>query len=371
MGMDQKALESLVSKNELVQIRPNPIVHNTIELGLDEFYAFLLSTAGTLIVSLFSTQVWLLSIIGPLSEKPGFFIRHIYHAHQSHKARMGSFGHCLKKEMKRALRVLAVDIVFHDSIYMILAAVLLKMTGLHPGFISVISFCAAIPFAATFQYVAEEILHMLHMGVLHLNGLKWETYYESRFFFIGDEKAVLNKFRKEFGLKERQSGVYIDQYLVSSSWLAENHEPFMRMRSLHMDSDSKKSRHALEMGFRTLKRVSPPADQYNYHFIKKEKGQCLVGGKKDGVWKELPAYFRKKVQKVVKGVSFSRLTYHDKELSVSVDRLSKASKVKVIEVKVYKDIVLLMRAMQFLNRLYPVVETTLPKERFVDSLKSI
>lgn len=369
MGFDQKVLENLVSKSELVQVQPNPIVHNTIELGLDEFFAFLLSTIGTIIVSYFSSTVWLLSIVGPLSEKPGFFVRHGYHAYQAYKAKKGSFRYCLKRELKKACRILMVDILFHDSMYAILAAILLKATALHPGFISVIAFCSAIPFAAAFQYAAEEGLHFLHKEVLRWQGLKWETYYESRFFFMGDEKKVLDKVRKEFSLTKRQSGMYVDEYLGSEGWLAQNHEPFRRLRSLRMDS--RQYRNRLEIGFRVMKRVNPAASQYNYHFIKKEKGWYGVGGGKKPSWKELPRHLRTRAKKVQKGVSFSRLTYHNEELSVSVDRLKKASRVKVIEVKVYKDVALLMQAMQFLNRLYPVVETTLPKERFVDSLRSI
>ncbi len=71
-----------------------------------------------------------------------------------------------------------------------------------------------------------------------------------------------------------------------------------------------------------------------------------------------------KSKSVLKKINFQRISANNKDLLVSVDNIKEDKSYYILEMKVYEDVKLLMKAMRFVMREFPVVQTTHSKSDF-------
>jgi len=71
-----------------------------------------------------------------------------------------------------------------------------------------------------------------------------------------------------------------------------------------------------------------------------------------------------KSKEIIKKVNFQRISANSNVLLVSVDNIKENNPYYVLELKVYEDVKLLMKAMRFVMREFPVVQTTHSKLEF-------
>ncbi len=371
-GALHNTLQTLAGEHKLLAVTPNVVTKNTKELGLDELVSLVFSTGGTCAASFLTSNPSVLSMVGPVSEKPAFFLRHFWEAYKTYqeakkKGENPSVWEVLKPELTATARTLWMDLMFHDSTYVALAYTLMHGSHINPSILSVISFLAAIPVAAALEVGAESLLHKTLKQITRRQGVSWETYAESRFLYTGDANALQQDLQKKFGLKEEKESNYHDHYLEHRLLSLAERNVLARKRNI----TGTHARSSLEMTFTTTSKISPDDSQFNYFITHKEKGQIVVPESKD--WHNtLPYLVRKTVHpRITQEVCFRRKTTHDDELSVCVDTLPLLSGVQVIELKVYKDIEKLTAALDYVNTHYHGFETTLPKSELLETVKLI
>ena len=365
-------LQTLAGEHKLLTVTPNAVKKNTMELGIDELVSLVFSTGGTFAASFATSNPSILSMVGPVSEKPAFFLRHFWEAYKTYqeakkKGENPLVWEVLKPELLATARTLWMDLTFHDSTYIALAYTLMQGSRINPSILSVIAFLAAIPVAAALEVGAETALHKTLKRITSTQGISWETYAESRFLYTGNADEIQQDLQKKFGLHEEKESNYHDQYVEHRLLPLAERTVLARKRNI----TGPHARSSLEMIFTTTSKISPDDSQFNYFITHKEKGLIVVPDSKD--WHNtLPYLVKKTVYPLIrKDVRFRRKTTHDDELSVCVDTLPSLPGVTVVELKVYKDIEKLTTALDYINTHYHGFETTLPKSELLEFVKHI
>ena len=368
--MEGAHLDRLLNGRKLIAITPNPVLKNAEQLGLDELVSYFFSTGGTLVASGFTSNPMILAGIGPLSEKPAFFLRHLYEAKKSFnaakaKGEEATFRDHLVPEMKSAAKSLWMDVAFHDSSYFAFASVLMSTSTAPPALLATVAFMAAVPAAAVLETCAEGLLHRGLKGFTARSGVEWETYLESRFLYDGDAEALQSDLAKRYGLQSELKGEYHDYYLKNRLLSLAERNVLARKRKISGDVP----RDSVEMVFTTTQKISPDDSEHNYFVTRKEKGKFVI--EDSPAWHvSLPYLLRRSItREVEKPIDFSRRTFHDSELSVCVDTLPESP--RVIEVKVFDDRDKLVDALLYLKGRYDVLGTTLPKSELVSIVRNI
>jgi hypothetical protein len=345
--------------------------------GRDELIALFISTIGTVIFGYFFMSKIVLSLVGPVVEKIGFFPGHIAEAKQLYKTtdpvKRKSKLYYFKKAVKGGSMSLLEDLLVHDPIYIILMYLGLTFYPQTPLWIlAALSFIIAVVLVSGGEVLYTEIRYIAFKRNLKKMGCRIEDYYEARFLIStkttpGD---ISTKIAKQFNLNRMRSVSYSDQYIENNLPSFSGRKPLMRIRAV--SGKNQKKRKSIQIVFVKPNEASMGSlDQYRYFPIKKDKVYYEIrspinelrelGNNKFG------RFAKKYSVKLDKKITFSRDIMKGGELLISIDKLQD-KEYFIVELKVFSDVNLLIKAMKYIMNEFSVIQTTMPKSEI--SLKS-
>lgn len=339
--------------------------------GRDESIALIISVVFTSIISIFVSSAVLLAIAGPLVEKIGFFPAHFKEAYSRYlatpKKERKSLSYYFRDAVKNGSTSLIEDILVHDPLYAVLMFGGLIFYPASPVWLlSGASFVIAVFLVAALEIWYTELKYSLFKNNAKKAGFKVHHYYESRFMLSSkkDPNEVLEKISKRFKLNERKNLEYHDLYLDSKLSFYSGRKPRLRLRQRSIPEGGWMQ--TVQMIYTRPREVINSLDQYRYFPNKREKiyfelKQKMPSKIEDIKDKEIKKYLTKiKAGKDSYKVEFKRKIVHNDELMVSADQLPNKD-FYFIEIKTYQDIGLLLEAMKYVMKEFPVVQTTQSK----------
>jgi len=360
-----------------IKIPKNPYWKVLKRFGTDELIAMFINIIGTVIISFFTTARIILSIAGPIVEKIGFFPMHFKEAWTIYKTtpkrQRRKFSHYFKKAVKGGLTSLTEDLLIHDPFYILFMFVGLTIYPKVPiWLLAGASFIIAVFVVSGLEVLFREYQYWDFKRRMKKAGFETETYYEARFFISSkqDYKELLERFAREFNLTKVKPLVYDDTYFEHDFPKFSRREPKVRIRKRTHESETGWLQTAQVVYTVTREERPSKIEQYRFFPTKKEKIYYLLNQKTPKSIKEIKNSKIRKMLRPVhdelpkKYVKFNRYIAHNNELLVSTDKISGKRGFYLVELKVYKDVKLLMEAMRFLMREFPVVQTTHAKITF-------
>jgi hypothetical protein len=338
--------------------------------GRDEAIAMVINVMGTAIAGMFSVSVLFLSIIGPIIEKIGFFPAHLTEAWKIYKTtpkdQRESLFFYLKKALKSGSISLAEDVFVHDPVYIALMFIGLNIyQGTPPWLLSVVSFIVAVIAVAFIEVGITEGRYLLFKWRAKRAGFGFESYFESRFLInsSADPDVSMELLSSRFELNTMYEMTYGDVYYDNKfPEYSDRTAKFRMRRRTNEHNDLICS--AQIVYTRAAEICENKFDQCRFFPIKKDKIYFAVTDPNTTIPNEIKKSAREFLCKhnidlenkhVVK---FTRVVAYNKNLLISADRVRGSRNFYLIEVKVYKDIRLLMQAMRFIMKELPVLQTT-------------
>jgi hypothetical protein len=366
-----------VLSEEPIALPGSPFWNVFKRFGADELISMFVNVIGTWIASFFVGSLFILSIVGPIVEKIGFFPMHLKDAWGVYKTtpkkQRKALGHYLARAMKNGTTSLIEDIIVHDPIYIILMLVGLNIYPNTPVWIlSATSFIIAIIAVSILEVGFREFQYIKLKRKMKRAGLDLEKYLESRFFISTKEnpKKLLSKISKEFKLSRPISLDYYDSYFDNNLPIFSGRVPKVRLRK-RTDILDKGWKQSIQIVYtRSLEKSITNYEQYRYFPIKKEKFYFVFSSKMP---KNINEIDKRKIKRVLKysknkaplsKITFTRMMAKNNELFVSIDKINKKDGFYVLELKVYKDAEVLIEAMRFVMQEFPVIQTTKGKIDF-------
>jgi len=357
-----------------IKLPKSPFLEVCQRFGLDEALAMFINVIGTGIISLFSASPILLSFAGPVIEKIGFFPLHFKQAYDLYRTTPEKRRHKLSKYFARALKSssksLIQDILIHDPIYIILMFTGLKLYPLTPPWLLALgSFLIAVVIVALLEVGYTEISYKLFKKRLKTKGFGIEFYYESRFYIDTnvDPKLIINELAKEFNLNTIKLLKYNDKYYENKLNTFNGRTATLRLRHRELNK-GKEIKTAQIIYTRSSEIAKKELMQYKYFPQRKEKIYFFL---KQKMPKDIDKIKDKNIKKIMKKfaetkntwqVKFNRYVAYDPEtLLISMDHVIYADNKPdfyVLEIKTYKDIRLLKKAMRYIMKHFPVIQTT-------------
>lgn len=363
---------------EPIRVPGSPFWNVFKRFGRDEFLAMLINVFGTALASFVTSNLLVLSVIGPVIEKAGFFPAHFRDAWgvyktTSRKRRRGLLIY-VKKAFKGGFTSLVEDLLVHDPFYVgLMFAGLYFYPGTPAWLLSGSSFVLAVFAVSGLEVGFTELGYAGFKRRMKRAGFGFEPYFESRFFISSKKKPweVVGRLAKAFGLKTRRRLSYRDRYFGNRLPVFSGRLPRVRFRRRVDDDGSDLTQtvqivytRAYEASGRVLEqyRYFPIRKEKLYFFLKQEMPWTVEGVRDLGVRGILEKALEKGAPKDVR---FRRGVAYGGELLVSADEIRGKSPFFVLELKVYSDVKLLVEAMRFVMREFPVVQTTRQKSEFV------
>jgi hypothetical protein len=210
-----------MTRHNLITLPGNPIWKVFKSFGADEFISIIINFIATAFLTyLLSKPVGehflillgiqatiLLSVVGPVIEKIGFFPLHFYEALKEYRStdikERKKLRFYLSKAMKDGSGSLVKDILVHDPIYIFLMYfILIAFPGTPPWVVCVFSFLVAVFAVACLEVGCKEIIYYLIKLGLKKKGFDIEQYFEARFYYDNEDSArsVLNALVEKYGL---------------------------------------------------------------------------------------------------------------------------------------------------------------------------
>jgi hypothetical protein len=335
--------------------------------GRDELIAMIVNVSGTAIASIFNPSTIVLSVIGPVIEKIGFFPAHIKEAlgvyKTTPKEKRKRLSQYIGRAFKGGLVSLLEDLLIHDPVYILLMIFGLNIyAGTPVWLLSAASFIIAVFIVAALEVLVNETRYKLFKKRYKKKRFHLESYYESRFFIKSTEKAdaVLKKIAKRFGLAIQKEIDYHDCYLENKLPDFSGREGKIRLRR-RKRFEGNYIFSAQIIYTRAGKEETTKVDQYRFFPIKKEKLYYIMQGTMPKKFVELKdKHVKKTLQKITNKemncIKFKRRVAHNPELLVSVDNLHDGK--YLLEIKTYKNKTLLIEAMRYVMEEFPLVQTT-------------
>ena len=374
-----------------ISIPRNPFWDVCRRFGRDEIIAMLVNVIGTAIISIFVSVPIILSIAGPVIEKIGFFPANFWEARKIYrttpKKQRKSMFHYFKGAMKRSLTSLTEDILVHDPLYILFMFTgLLLFPSIPAWLLAAVSFTIAVVLVTVLEVGARELQYLKFKLRLGKAGFEPEHYFETRFLISAKETPaeLMKKLMKTFNLKQGRILQYEDTYFENNLPEYSGRIPKVRLRKRTFDSKGrwiKGLRQVYEVkkgAVKTLQIIYTRAseqqkgkrEQYRYFPIRKEKFYSFINQKMPTDISQVENKKAKKIlkfseNKPLKKVHFERAFIRNKELLISVDKMIKGSRFYILEIKVRKDIKLLIEAMRYVMREFPVVQTTKGKSEIL------
>ena len=238
--------------------------------------------------------------------------------------------------------------------------------------LAALSFIIAVVLVSGGEVLYTEIRYIAFKRNLKKMGCRIEDYYEARFLIStkttpGD---ISTKIAKQFNLNRMRSVSYSDQYIENNLPSFSGRKPLMRIRAV--SGKNQKKRKSIQIVFVKPNEASMGSlDQYRYFPIKKDKVYYEIrspinelrelGNNKFG------RFAKKYSVKLDKKITFSRDIMKGGELLISIDKLQD-KEYFIVELKVFSDVNLLIKAMKYIMNEFSVIQTTMPKSEI--SLKS-
>jgi adenylate cyclase class IV len=362
--------------NEPINVPGNPFWNVFKRFGRDEAIAMIINVLGTAGLAFVTTNIFLLSMIGPIIEKIGFFPAHIKEALEVYNTtpekRRKSRLFYVKKAFKNGSKSLLEDILVHDPIYIILLLVGLKLYPATPVWmLSAFSFVVAVIMVSGLEVSFTEWQYLRFKNKLKKCGFGFENYYESRFLIstIKNPNKVIKDLAKEFNLSDIRTMHYQDIYY--SNKLPEFSGRTAKVRLRRRTDTPKSWMQTAQITYTRATEISKrKPDQCRYFPIRKEKMYAFmkykmpksIGQIKNSAVRSLlkKACDTEQPQKV----NFVRTVAYNEELLISTDKVHGNNPFYLLEIKTYKDTNLLKEAMRYVMRELPVVQTTHGKSDF-------
>ena len=375
-----------------IEVPGHPFWNVFKRFGRDESIAMLVNILGTGILSLFSTSVWALALVGPIVEKIGFFPAHFWEAwnvwRTTPTSKKKRLRHYFGKAVKRGGVSLAEDILIHDPLYILLMIVGISIyPGAPAWLLAGASFVIAVFGVAGLEMGCTELRYLLFKKRLFSRGFELEEYYESRFLISAEKKPVevLDRLSLEFGLDTTMELDFHDRYFKIDVSHYSGRTPKARLRDRGNEEMAAKGRpwgakaRSIQVIFtRAVERAPKQIGQYRYFLIKKDKIYHQLDGsemptrlkevKDDGI-RAFLENIRKKDSYTE--VMFRRKLAHNKDLLASVDQVVGDRPCWLLELKTHRNIRLLMKAMRFIMMEFPVMQTTHGKQELVCGEKDV
>jgi len=360
--------------DEPIKVPGNPFWNVFKRFGKDEAIAMVINVSGTAILSMFSTSIILLSVIGPVIEKIGFFPAHIKEAWTLYKTtpqkRNKGLAHYLKVAFRGGFKSLVEDLLVHDPTYIVLMFIGLTLYAGAPVWaISAISFVVAVLIVSVLEVSFVELQYKKFKHNMEKIGFKKVSYYESRFFISRSvpREKIIEELAKIFNLKIYKAINYEDTYIDNKLQTYSGRMPRLRLRIRDNELGSGLRKSAQITYTIVHEEAKRHLDQYRYFPIKKDK---IYFSFEEEMPHKIDDIKNDKVRSVLKGfeykfppqnVKFNRKFARNEELLVSADNIIGEQKYHILEVKTYGDVKLLTKAMRYVMREFPVVQTTYGK----------
>jgi len=380
-------------QNELpIHVPGNPYWSILKRFGRDEAWALVVNVAGTgalswlvasgvvlstlTLMGLNAEAVWAswgvlaLSVVGPVVEKGGFFIGHVRDAWGVYKTTRKQDRQPLKYYIKKILKggsvSLLEDILVHDPCYIALMWLGQTLYPSTPAWIlAFVSFILAVAFVPVLEWAITEIRFRYHLWIAKESGFSRETYYEARFHISRDvpPEMLLSEMARVFNLRERVQPLhYTNHYYDCNLPEFSGRKAEFRLR-WRTDNEAPGLIKTAQIVWTRASEYMGGLDQHRYFPIQKLKLYAMMKGNPtenmncmgnpDALWIAQEISTGKKIREVVFDRQIARSPY----LLVSVD-ITKKDGPYVVEIKTRNDVPLLIQAMRYLMRTYPVVQTT-------------
>lgn len=383
--------------NELIKhpirVPANPFWDVFKRFGRDEMIAMVMNVVGTAIISGIlggHKEVWFyamaIALAGPVVEKAGFFPAHIKDALDVYNGtppeKRKPFLHYFIGALKTGSVSLLEDILVHDPLY-----VVFMITGVRlypatpPWLLATGSFIIALFCVAGGEVAINEIRYFLKRLWLSSIGFKKEKYYECRFFISSEKKPVevLQRMSEEYGLTIKEEGSYEDHYYETKLPGYSGRTVSFRMRYRTVGGENVNT---IQIVYRRIAEIAKsqvsqfrffPQEKHKYYLILDSKRDFSMVNFKNGLSLEALAkkflvvgkMYIKNTKKVIKFKRTIARNYPD-GLFVSIDDVGIKRPFFLVELKVYKDLRLMKRAMRFIMTEFPVIQTTYSKDDLIN-----
>ena len=366
--MAHKTLKDLSEKP--IKIPGNPFWNVFKRFGRDELIALIINAIGTIIAKALFSSTIVLAVAGPVIEKIGFFPAHFKEAwdvyRTTNKKQRKKLPYYLKKAMKGRTKSLVEDILIHDPIYIVLMYIGLKIYSTTPVWIlSIISFIIAVFVVSGVEVGIVELAYLKLKRKLKKQGFQVEKYLESRFLIKSNKspKQIIDRLSKKFNLKDHFELYYDDTYLENQFKKYSGRKPKVRLRK--RTKENKGFMKTLQVVYtRAIESNKKKYEQYRYFPIKKEKIYYVFNQKMPIIIEDIKdpkirsTLKKSKTKKAEKKIKFKRIYARNKDLLVSVDEIAKKRDFHVMELKTHSNLKLLIKAMRYTMREFPVIQTT-------------
>jgi len=337
--------------------------------GRDEAIAMVINIMGTAIAGLFSTSIFLLSIVGPIVEKIGFFPAHFFEAWNVYKTtpkdQRKSLYFYIKKALKGGGTSLLEDVLVHDPVYIgLMFAGLSIYQGTPPWLLSAASFFIAVVAVAFIEVGITEGRYLLFKWRAKRAGFRFESYFESRFLInaSADPDVVMELLSKKFKLDTMYEMTYGDVYYGNK--FPEYSDRTVKFRMRRRTNEQDKFICSAQIVYtRAVEMCESKLDQCRFFPIRKDKIYFVMRDPLPDIPSEIEKDAGRFLYKHINDddkhiVKFIRVVGYNPDLLISVDRVRGSRNFYLLELKVYKDVKLLIQTMRFIMRELPVLQTT-------------
>ncbi len=370
-----------LSKKEVeqpIKIPGNAFWNVFKRFGRDETLAALLDALVTNFISKFIFSPFILSFIGPLIEKIGFFPMHAKDAWDSYKAspkkHKQPFSFYFKKALRGGTKSLLQDLFIHDPIYIFLVYMgILYYPSLPIWLIAGTGYLIGIFMVSLLEISFTETAYFFFKKRMKRLGFTQESFLEARFLVSTRKRPsqVMSIITKRFRLPPARQVIYHDKYFHTNLRTYLGRMPKLRLRSVTNAVTNKISSVIQIIYTKAYEETSSTLEQHRYFPVKKERFTFYP---KQTRLKDITSIKEKLVLAQLKrfltkrdcyNITFARLVTHNQDISIHTDKIKSIKQFYIIEIKTNKNINLLKKIMRFIMVEFPVVQTTQEKSEFI------
>jgi len=319
------------------------------------------------------TQDILLSGVGPIIGKVGFFPAHIYdavkHYHALPEDQRKPFSTYLKQAFKEGGKNLIENITIQDPCYAgLMYAGLTLFPETPPLILSIAASVISVIGLSAGEVAVKETLYNIRQGKLRHAGFRKDSYHEARFKLGKEEhqpQEVIEKISREFRLDEHFVGSYRDKYFPTNLHKYNGREPQLRFRKIDVPDGS--SDRLVSITYARARKLSEEKGEQFCYYLKKKDNFFYKFKQKIMPWTPQEIQnerVREVVQKAILGdesaeINYRRTSARRPELLCTTDRVVEHSHKPfyVIELKSRNNVPLLKESMYFVMRNFHVIET--------------
>lgn len=353
--------------------------------GEGELWAAAINIIATAVAAGFGAPPLTLALVGPLTEKVGFFIKHLRDAFNVYNTtppgKRDKFTYYLWKALKSGSGDLALDVAVHDPIYVVLVYMGLEAFPDTPAVLfAAASFAVALFIAAGIKVGVDEFRYLWFQRNLRNLGFGKESFIESRFHISTTDVhgAALEDLARSFGLGEIKDIEYRDKYFETNLPEFSGRKPKLRFRE--RTTAEGKTLRSLQIVYTRTRQETTKYSQFNFYPQRKDKFYYILpdgSGMPSAVSDIRNHDVRGYVESIVRAqlppekVHFERsYANHPDTLFVSADKVRCGEGFCVMEIKTYRKKDLLVAAMRQLMLNHTVLQTTNGKKDIAEMINA-